>query len=148
MAEGASAAPGIPGSKPGVTEASEEALLTFVKQSDGPAQRHQALLGKLKAVQMELQGAFKGVAGDAVNGSFSETIRAGESVARYHEQIVQGIVNASSQFAQQDADAMSQVMSRMNADLGSFGGGSVDGEVSSSNAATTLIANPKVDTNF
>lgn len=148
MAAGANATPEWPGGQPGVTEASEEALLNFVKQSDGPAQRHQALLGKLRAVQTELQSAFKGEAGTAVDSSFAETIRTGESVARFHEQIVQGIVNASSQFSQQDADAMSQVMSRMNADLGSIGGGSVDGAVNSSGVAGTLIANPKVDTNF
>lgn len=144
----ASAVPSWPGSQPGVTEASEEALLNFVKQSDGPAQRHQALLGKLKAVQSELAGAFKGQAGEAVNGSFTETIKAGDAVARYHEQIVEGIVNANSQFAQQDADALNAVMSRMNADLGSIGAGGVDGQVNSSGVAQTLIANPKVNTEF
>ncbi|MEV0110516.1 hypothetical protein AB0H42_29845 [Nocardia sp. NPDC050799] len=144
----ASAVPSWPGSQPGVTEASEEALLNFVKQSDGPAQRHQALLGKLKAVQSELVGAFKGRAGDAVNNSFTETVKAGDAVARFHEQIVEGIVNANSQFAQQDADALNAVMSRMNSGLDSIGAGGVDGQVNSSGVAQYMIANPKVNTEF
>jgi uncharacterized protein YukE len=144
----ASATPEMPGSKPGVTEASEEALLAFVKQSDGPAQRHQALLGTLKAVQNELQSGFRGTAGDAVAGAFNDTIKAGESVARYHEQIIEGIVNASSQFSQQDADAMNAVMRNMNTDLTSFGGGTVDGAANSAAAAETIRANTKIDIDF
>lgn len=131
----------------GKTEINEDALLTFVKQSDGPVQRHQALLGKLRAVQLELKSAFKGQAGEAVGASFDNTIRTGEAVGQKHEQIIEMVLNTNNKFAQQDADAMSAV-TRMNADLGSIGAGSIDGTTSTGSVAETMLANPKVKTDF
>jgi uncharacterized protein YukE len=131
----------------GTTEINEEVLSNFVTQSDGPVQRHQALLGKLRAVQTELKSGFKGAAGDAVNLAFDETITTGEAAGRKHEEIIQGVVNAKSKFLQQDADAMAAV-SRMNADLSSIGAGSLDGQVNSQSPADHMLANPKVKTDF
>lgn len=130
----------------GITEIDEAVLLNFVKQSDGPVQTHQSLLGQLRAIQTELRSAFRGEAGDSVNLSFDKTIETGNAVGRKHEEIIQKVVNANSKFAQQDADAMAAV-NKMNADLGSIGAGSLDGQVNSDATADYLRAN-KTDLSF
>jgi uncharacterized protein YukE len=118
---------------------------------NGPLQTLEGHLKTLGSAQNDLQAAFKGSAGTAVYNAFGNVLSTGTQVAHFIEEIIQGIVQASSKFDEEDRLAMEQVSRQIDAGLDARGVGSLDGSFGSGETGatgtwqSTELENSKVD---
>ncbi|MFQ6226323.1 WXG100 family type VII secretion target [Nocardia sp. NPDC002869] len=128
---------------PAIFQANPDDLIAIAKKMNGPLQNLERHLKDLTSIQGTLETAFKGNAGQAVYNAFGNVHSTGTGIARYLEDIMAQINQASSKFDEDDRAAFQQVKTAMgDAADGSFNTGVKDGGWQS-DAQESTVGPPK-----